>query len=502
MKQLTLNVINHPDEYNGTKRLEIKERFIIGRADNCYLTLPDLNRFISSRHCEVSYYGDIYYLTDISTNGTFVNGERTPKNQPLALHASDVISIGSYELQVVIEEQVTQVDIALDIAPERDSLDPLHNLESFSIEEKEDENNTVEDLFDDTRSSEPKNTVDPIDLLHHDDKGDNHLLDDDEPEPTVTVEHAGASTFDDSYSVHNSFIPASFYQETEQPVEPLIPETHEIKAYQVEPASDIPSSNSIPKKWDAQHQTIPPEFDLVDTQQDSVSEVAYKQVAVNAVDIQQEILNINSVAYESKSISKFNELDQKNDKLTQEQIQSVVELEPKHCGFDRHFDAFMDGLGMQSNTVQVDEKLCYQLGHSFKILLSQMQLELENIEYLKSDHVPESEDVLSLLLSLYQQKLLDPSELMQQITDELKEHRVLYEQASFQAFCQEQSNYAPDKVIDSIAGRKKLYFKKDLWNHYQEYYSRQRRRVNDLTGDYVKSKVKQQYQHLLREKNA
>ena len=37
-------------------------------------TLPDRNRVISGKHCEVRFYDGAYWLTDTSTNGTFLNG--------------------------------------------------------------------------------------------------------------------------------------------------------------------------------------------------------------------------------------------------------------------------------------------------------------------------------------------------------------------------------------------------------------------------------------------
>ncbi len=52
----------------------------IGRGSTCDWSLPDPQRHISSRHCEIKFRDGAYWLTDTSTNGTFVNdtAERPP----------------------------------------------------------------------------------------------------------------------------------------------------------------------------------------------------------------------------------------------------------------------------------------------------------------------------------------------------------------------------------------------------------------------------------------
>ncbi|TIV81205.1 MAG: FHA domain-containing protein, partial [Mesorhizobium sp.] len=47
--------------------------FEIGR-ENCDWTLPDPDKFISGRHCEVRYEAGAFWLHDVSRNGTFING--------------------------------------------------------------------------------------------------------------------------------------------------------------------------------------------------------------------------------------------------------------------------------------------------------------------------------------------------------------------------------------------------------------------------------------------
>ena len=47
---------------------------VIGRAGHVDWTLPDPQAMISSVHAEIDYADGVYWLTDRSTNGTYVNG--------------------------------------------------------------------------------------------------------------------------------------------------------------------------------------------------------------------------------------------------------------------------------------------------------------------------------------------------------------------------------------------------------------------------------------------
>lgn len=78
---------------------------LIGRgADNDWV-LSDPERFLSSKHCKVSKEGEGYYLTDLSTNGTFVNASPEPvgRGARVALNDGDNIDIGDYRFKVALE---------------------------------------------------------------------------------------------------------------------------------------------------------------------------------------------------------------------------------------------------------------------------------------------------------------------------------------------------------------------------------------------------------------
>ncbi len=92
----------------------------VGRGEENDLVLPDPERVISKRHCVVEQRGNDYFLTDLSTNGTFLNhASDRIGTQPMPLNPGDVIVLGSYELRVEIEQSPDH-----DLSP-RDPLDDL-----------------------------------------------------------------------------------------------------------------------------------------------------------------------------------------------------------------------------------------------------------------------------------------------------------------------------------------------------------------------------------------
>lgn len=73
-----------------------QQGFEIGRDQEMDWTLPDPNRFVSSCHIEIRYENGGYWLYDVSTNGTFVNGGTMRVKSPYQLQQGDKIQIGHY----------------------------------------------------------------------------------------------------------------------------------------------------------------------------------------------------------------------------------------------------------------------------------------------------------------------------------------------------------------------------------------------------------------------
>jgi type VI secretion system protein ImpI len=97
------NVDRLPD--GGPIRIEVKGRGLdLGRDSHLDWTLPDPSRSISGKHCEIRYRDGEYWLHDVSTNGTFVNGAEYRPDAPHLLRNGDRLSIGPYIIAVAVEE--------------------------------------------------------------------------------------------------------------------------------------------------------------------------------------------------------------------------------------------------------------------------------------------------------------------------------------------------------------------------------------------------------------
>lgn len=177
LNQLTLFITKSPEEYTGGKHIEMPESGgSLGRNPSNTVSLIDHNRFISGSHCLISIYGDTYYLSDVSTNGTLVNGNKLLKNQPISLYDGDTIVLGRYEISIGLEKLSSSVNIAADISEETDSIDPLANLAEYTADDTEDKGN-IADLFKETRIDKVDSS-DPVAHLNFRNQmnNDEHLL--------------------------------------------------------------------------------------------------------------------------------------------------------------------------------------------------------------------------------------------------------------------------------------------------------------------------------------
>jgi len=82
----------------------------IGRSPDNALVLADPDRYVGRQHAAISFRDGAFFLTDTSTNGTFVNNaaERLSEGQEVELHDGDELSIGAYEIRVSHEASQPQ----------------------------------------------------------------------------------------------------------------------------------------------------------------------------------------------------------------------------------------------------------------------------------------------------------------------------------------------------------------------------------------------------------
>jgi type VI secretion system protein ImpI len=108
---LTLHIENEtslPDGGPLSVSIKGKRGLDIGRDPYLDWTLPDPSRFISGRHCEVRWHDGAYWLHDISTNGTFLNGAESRLKVPHRLRNGDRFVIGQYVIAATLEEEVAE----------------------------------------------------------------------------------------------------------------------------------------------------------------------------------------------------------------------------------------------------------------------------------------------------------------------------------------------------------------------------------------------------------
>jgi len=103
---IIVTITNAPESVNvaeSTKTFD-EQGGTLGRgADNAWI-LDDPERFLSSCHCRLSSEGGQFYITDLSTNGTFFNGSVNPmgKGVKLPINDGNVFVLGDYEFSVSI----------------------------------------------------------------------------------------------------------------------------------------------------------------------------------------------------------------------------------------------------------------------------------------------------------------------------------------------------------------------------------------------------------------
>ncbi len=105
---LQLTIIKFPP---GVALAEDRKSFgpqggLIGRGVDNDWVLSDPERFLSSKHCQITHEGGRFFLIDLSTNGTFVNGAGEPlgRGSRIALNDGDSFDVGDYRFKVALEQ--------------------------------------------------------------------------------------------------------------------------------------------------------------------------------------------------------------------------------------------------------------------------------------------------------------------------------------------------------------------------------------------------------------
>ena len=117
---LTLTIENQtslPDGGPLSVSIQGKRGIDIGRDQYLDWTLPDPSRFISGKHCEVRWHDGGYWLHDISTNGTFLDGADSRLKVPHRLRNGDRFAIGHYIIVAAIDGEGADDSAVLEAPP-------------------------------------------------------------------------------------------------------------------------------------------------------------------------------------------------------------------------------------------------------------------------------------------------------------------------------------------------------------------------------------------------
>lgn len=442
--QLVLNITKCPEDHTGTKAIEMENNSgSIGRNSSCTVTLIDIDRFISGSHCLIHFYSDTYYISDVSTNGTLVNGNRILKNQPIPIHDGDVITLGRYEMMLSFEANIALQNIAVDIAAERESCDPLLCFENDGLLAEKPVAG-IEALFMETREHEIDND-DPI--AHLDlavkEQEDFLLQEQSLPSNSDEIAHSLRQIQDDSASIFAHYSAPDFIPENWLKA----PLSADADSHQ----SSLAITPMLSPPLQANHLDanlpLPPEKreyweDLPPTHSFSTPEIS--------------VSHIQRCAEQDQPL------------LVPRSRPSDVEM------------SFFQGLGISNqDSICTDPTFFKLMGSCLKLCIDKLQQDLLAVEKLKSPRGQQrkNDNIIELMLALHEQNLLSPTELIEQILDELAQHNMQGKQAIKEAIRREVVAYDPQQFAKECALTSRFISEKQLWRQYVIFFNHKSRNL-------------------------
>ncbi len=108
--ELMLKIIDSQNSMSGVVHQAVVDEdvFSIGRGEDSSWYLPDPQLHISAKHCVIHRRNNEFHLTDISTNGVYINGadESVGRGRSVILNNTDVLGIGEYQIEVNLESSL------------------------------------------------------------------------------------------------------------------------------------------------------------------------------------------------------------------------------------------------------------------------------------------------------------------------------------------------------------------------------------------------------------
>ncbi|QEO57018.1 type VI secretion system-associated FHA domain protein TagH [Francisella marina] len=134
----------------------------IGRSKDCLWSLNDHTRKISGKHMLLeSQYGE-FFVTDISTNGTKLNGLKLERNLPTKIKQGDILELGLYKLvvaNILKNDAHTDIKHIIDDNKVQDDNDSLAFLNELNLAD----NNHLP--FEDSKNQAIHQSRDPFEQL-------------------------------------------------------------------------------------------------------------------------------------------------------------------------------------------------------------------------------------------------------------------------------------------------------------------------------------------------
>jgi len=104
---IEISVIKSPEHVQLSKVCQVftEQGGTIGRGEGNTWVIEDPDRFISTTHSRIVFENGQYYLSDLSTNGTFINGSSEPigNGNRVLLKDGDRFSLSDYEFSVNLQ---------------------------------------------------------------------------------------------------------------------------------------------------------------------------------------------------------------------------------------------------------------------------------------------------------------------------------------------------------------------------------------------------------------
>lgn len=114
---------------------------VIGRSSQSDWVIPDQTRHMSGRHAVISYEAGHFCITDISTNGVYLNGgDVLAKNQPIPLSHGDQLLMGQIQFRVSVAQNDAAYDAtsasqgAFKLSPQGSDQNPMKKLDQWAAQ--------------------------------------------------------------------------------------------------------------------------------------------------------------------------------------------------------------------------------------------------------------------------------------------------------------------------------------------------------------------------------